>query len=368
MRVLLAADLFTPYVGGIEVLADRVVPALQQRGIEFRIITGHHYLSLGDEDVLNGARIHRFPFRAALEAGDPFGILGLKRRVQQVVAGFSPDLIHHFSTGPSTFFIDSGRIPTVSSLQQRIQENCRKPESLIYRTLARSDWITACSDDLKREVERLLPEKVGACSAVRNSITLPDVEPAPLPRDVRLLALGRLTDQKGFDIAIKAMPRILERCPDARLRFAGDGPLREPLAALAGELGVRHRVEFLGTIGRERVLEVINESSMLVMPSRWEGLPVAAVEAAGMGRPIVATRVDGIPEIVLDGETGLLIDTESPGQLAAAVGTLIRDRTLADAMGRRGREHARRHFSLAACVDGYERVYRRFESGQQRTQ
>ncbi|OFW13595.1 MAG: hypothetical protein A3H29_08785 [Acidobacteria bacterium RIFCSPLOWO2_02_FULL_67_21] len=356
------ADLFSPYVGGIEVLADRVVPALQKRGTDFMIVTGHHYLHLPDEAILNGSKMYRFPFRATLEAGGPFQILELRKRVRKLIADFAPDLVHHFSTGPSTFFIHSGGVPTVTSLQQRIQENCKKPDSLIYRTLEESDWITTCSEYLKREVEALLPGKVGTCAAVLNSIPLPEVAPVPLPAGAaRLLALGRLTDQKGFDIAIKAMPEILKNAPEVTLRFAGDGPLREPLAALASEFGVQGSIEFLGTIGRDRVIEVLNESSMVVMPSRWEGLPVAAVEAAVMARPIVATRVDGIPEIVLDGETGLLIDTESPQQLAAAVCRLNQNRELAESMGRRGREHARTHFSLATCVDGYERVYRRFD-------
>ena len=201
-------------------------------------------------------------------------------------------------------------------------------------------------------MEALLAAKVGACSAVLNTMTLPEVDPVPLPEGAaRLLALGSLIDQKGLDVAVKAMPEILEKAPGVTLRMAGDGPLRQPLEALARELGVEGSVEFLGTVGRDRLIEVLNETSILVMPSRWEGLPVAAVEAAAMARPIVATRVDGMPEIVLDGETGLLIDPGSVPQLAAAVCRLMEIGGLR-VDGSPRAEHA--PLLAVTCADGYE--------------
>jgi glycosyltransferase involved in cell wall biosynthesis len=137
---------------------------------------------------------------------------------------------------------------------------------------------------------------------------------------------GRLTRQKELDVALRA----LAETPGLTLVVLGDGPEREPLARLAGELGVDGRVRFLGSGGRDDVLRLFRGVDAAVLSSGWENLPHTVVEALAVGTPVVATAVGGVPEIVKDGENGLLVPPGSPGALAAALRRLLAEPGLRD--------------------------------------
>src|SRR5206468_1041812 len=108
--------------------------------------------------------------------------------------------------------------------------------------------------------------------------------------------LGRLIPAKGFDLAITAFSLLVERFPNARLVIAGDGPARSTLEAQVASLKIRNTVEFTGWIAPDQVPDLINTATMVLMPSRREGLPLVGIEAALMRRPLIATRVGGLPE------------------------------------------------------------------------
>jgi glycosyltransferase involved in cell wall biosynthesis len=137
---------------------------------------------------------------------------------------------------------------------------------------------------------------------------------------------GRLTRQKELDVALRA----LAETPGLTLVVLGDGPEREPLTRLAGELGVDGRVRFLGSGGRDDVLRLFRGVDAAVLSSGWENLPHTVVEALAVGTPVVATAVGGVPEIVKDGENGLLVPPGSPAALAAALRRLLADTGLRD--------------------------------------
>src|SRR5437667_346780 len=142
------------------------------------------------------------------------------------------------------------------------------------------------------------------------SMTANGIEPprrdAPIPDgQPRLACIGRLDVQKGFDVAIQALPKVRAATPAVRLVVAGDGLERDRLRTLAEEVGVADIVEFLGAVDRRRVAEVLSEALAVVIPSRYEGLPLVALEAAWAGRPVVATDAPGLSEAVVPGETAL---------------------------------------------------------------
>jgi glycosyltransferase involved in cell wall biosynthesis len=170
--------------------------------------------------------------------------------------------------------------------------------------------------------------------------------------------VGRLIHQKGFDIAIRGFALIADRYPTARLILVGDGDQRESLENLAQQLRLEGRVDFLGLVAPARVHQLLADATLVVMPSRWEGLPVAAVEASMSGRPIIGTRVAGIPEVVIDGRTGLIIESESPQAIADGIVTLLDDPSLAIALGKAARVHALESFTMDRCVNSYDALYR----------
>ncbi|HEX3273916.1 MAG TPA: glycosyltransferase family 4 protein [Gemmatimonadales bacterium] len=164
-----------------------------------------------------------------------------------------------------------------------------------------------------------------------------------------LLSVGRLAEtHKGFDRSVEALPAILAGAPDTHLVMAGPGDPAE-LAALADQLGVRERVHFLGLVPRERLLALYAACDLLLLPGREvrgsaEGFGIVFLEAALAGKPSVAGRVGGAREAVSDGQTGLLVDGDSPAEVAKAVLTLLGDPALRDRLGQAARERALREF------------------------
>jgi glycosyltransferase involved in cell wall biosynthesis len=171
--------------------------------------------------------------------------------------------------------------------------------------------------------------------------------PPPMTRPVLAFA-GRLTAAKNLDAAVRAV----ERLPGATLVVIGDGEERQRLEALAGE-----RVRFVGARPRGEVLGLLAAADIAVLPSAWENFPHAAVEALAMGTPVVATRVGGVPEIVRDGENGILVDAGDDDAFAEALARVLGD----DALRRRLAEAAApsvSRFAKDAVYGELERILR----------
>jgi glycosyltransferase involved in cell wall biosynthesis len=168
--------------------------------------------------------------------------------------------------------------------------------------------------------------------------------PDPVPADARvLLCVCRLEPQKGVDVAIRALADV----PDAHLVVLGEGPQRAELERLAGD-----RVHLLGRV--PDVAAWLRRADVLVHPARWEGFGLALLEAMLASLPVVATEVSSIPEIVVDGETGLLVRPDDPSALAAALNRVLADPA---GYGERGRARARAEFSVARMTDRTLAVY-----------
>jgi glycosyltransferase involved in cell wall biosynthesis len=167
-----------------------------------------------------------------------------------------------------------------------------------------------------------------------------------------LLAVCRLEPQKGVDVAIRALAPIRERHPRAELVVLGEGPQRAELEQLAAALGVP--VHLPGRV--PDVAAWLRRADLLVHPARWEGFGLALLEAMLASLPVVATNVSSIPEIVADGETGLLVPPDDPSALAAAVGRALED---PGAYGAAGQARARAGFSVARMAERTLEVYRR---------
>jgi glycosyltransferase involved in cell wall biosynthesis len=168
--------------------------------------------------------------------------------------------------------------------------------------------------------------------------------------------VGRLEAQKGHRYLFDAWPAVVREYPDARLAVVGEGSLRAPLAAQAQALGVADSVLFLGF--RPDVPRVLDALDALALPSLYEGMPLTVIEASAMACPVVATAVDGTPEVVEDGVTGWLVPPADPPALARALVRTLADPERARAVGRAGRERVLRRFDLATQVDATARVYR----------
>jgi glycosyltransferase involved in cell wall biosynthesis len=163
---------------------------------------------------------------------------------------------------------------------------------------------------------------------------------------------GRMTAQKGWDVLLEAAARLAADRGDLAWLLVGDGPLRGALTRRAADLGVAAR--FIGA--RSDMADVLDCADVVVLASRSEGLPFTLLEAMALGKPIVATRVGGVPEVLEEGRSGRLVPRDDPAALASAIATVL-DAPDAAAMGARGRARVETSFTLDGMVRAVERVY-----------
>ena len=171
----------------------------------------------------------------------------------------------------------------------------------------------------------------------------------------RLLCIGRLIPIKGHLVLLRALAQARARVPDVTLHLAGRGPLEPALKAYARELGISEAVRFLGFVSP--VQRAIEESAIVVVPSLGEGFGMVALEAMERARPVVASAVGGLPEIVEDGVTGLVVGLSDAEALADAIVSLAGDLKRATAMGAAGRGRALTVFTPERCARRIEALY-----------
>jgi glycogen(starch) synthase len=364
MRILFWSELFWPYVGGAEVLASKLLPALRNRGYEFIVVTSQDYLDLPDEGQHEGIPIYRFPFRKALAGGAIDKLIETRQRVVELKQTFKPDLIHIMGVNPSVLLhlqtAGAHRAPVLVRINQEILPmEGAGPETLMGRVLRAADWVTSVSATILEDMHRWLPETMLRSSVIYSGLGIQS-HAEPLPSGPpRLLCLGRLIPAKGFDLALAALSVVVDRFPNVRLVVAGDGSARPQLERKVVELGLGKVVEFLGWVNPDAVPTLLSTATMVLMPSRREGLPLVGVQAALMGRAIVATRVGGLPEVVVHERTGLLIEKEDSVALAEAITLLLSHPETAIQMGQAASRRAREMFSWERCVDAYDALYRK---------
>ncbi len=329
MRVLFWSESFWPYMGGAQFFASKLLSGLRERGHEFIVVTRQDDPDLPKEACFKGFPIYRFPFYTALADGNVSQMIAIRQQVALLKRRFAPDLVHVNCFGLSILFhLDTTRAhpaPLLVTLQSEKYEPVVKHDTLLERTLRAADWVTGPSERTVEYARQLVPNFVPPISRIFYGMEMPPILPLPLPIDPpRLLCLGRLVPNKGFDLALTAFAGLAERFPGVKLIIAGDGPVRSELEHQTEDLGLRERVDFLGWIAPEQVPALINTATVVVVPSRaWEAMPLAALEAALMARPVVAARDAGLPEAVVHQKTGLLVEKEDSVGLAQALAFLL---------------------------------------------
>ena len=179
-----------------------------------------------------------------------------------------------------------------------------------------------------------------------------------LPEDAFVVGwVGRMTAVKRTDAVVQTLQKLVERGVDAHVLLVGDGPDRDHLERYAHDLGVIRRCLFLGY--QDDVARFYDAIDVMLLPSVNEGTPVSVIEALAAGRPTVATRVGGVPDVVRDGVDGFLVDSADPDELAARLAELAADPELRARMGAAGREHVVARYAVERLVDDVDALYRR---------
>jgi len=316
-------------------------------------------------------------YDASRDQGVPTSIIGINgaidlrwaRAFSALVRKERVAVIHAHEFTANAYGSFMGRImgvPVVATVHGKNYYAEQVKRRMAYRYVSRVSRMVAVSEDLKQFIVRRVGVAENRVNVIYNGVEL--AGPPPLDQlsairaDLRLGefdhvigAVGSLYPVKGHIHLIRALPDILRACPRTLLLVVGRGELEQALKAEVAKWDLDSRVRFLGF--RNDVPALLSLFDVFVLPSLSEGLSMALLEAMAAGKPVVATRVGGNSELVLDGDTGFLVDAESPESISDRVVAILRDRQQAARMGDRGRRRVRDKFSFRAMVDHYQSYY-----------
>ena len=236
---------------------------------------------------------------------------------------------------------------------------------MVDEIVAESNHVTVVSQTLYDRLKAAIPGVASRLTLIHNAVPttfaaaaddLPATE-VEFPR-WDILLVGQLIHRKGGDVFLDALARVRARIPTVRAAFAGAGSFEEELRAQVSRLDLDSNVEFLGELSREKLTAAYRSAKLLVIASRSEGLPLVLLEALWLGVPVVATAVDGLPEVVVEDVNGLLVPPEDAGALADALLRLLLDSDLRRRLGHQARNSIVDRFSPEATTEKYLDVYR----------
>jgi glycosyltransferase involved in cell wall biosynthesis len=375
IKVLTLTDQLVYLGGGAERVAMEIATRLDQSRFESVFCASRYWDGLENERVqeaerrMQGAGVRYFGLGRRTRT-DIYRWLGLRRLLRQERV----DVIHAHMFGSNAWGTVIGRlarVPVIVAHEHTWSFEGRPLRRLVDREVigrGSSAFIAVSRDDQRKmiEIEGVNPKKI---LHVPNGIAAP---PPPSGADVRaelgipaearvIGTVSVLRPQKALDVFVRASARLLRERPDLYVLLAGDGPLRGELTALVESLGVQDRLLMLGY--RSDASDVIAALEVAVSSSAYEGSPLAVMEYMESARPIVATRVGGVPDLIEDGVNGLLVDAADEAGLAAAIGRMLADPEAARRMGEAARERRRREFTVDLMVRRFEALYERLSNG-----
>lgn len=345
-RLILLAEASSPHTA-------RWAQTLTLRGWDVRVVS----LRPG---AIEGVEVHCGP-RAW---GPKIAYLAAVPSVKALIRHLRPAIVHaHYATSYGLLGALSGFRPlVVSTWGSDVFDFPRRGpihRALLSWSLRAADALTATSEALAAETGKYAPGR--DVSVVPFGVDLGAYRPEPETAEPAIGCLKHLERIYGQDVLMRAFALVRAARPDSpvRLRLAGSGSQRDALDRLAMDLGIADRVDFAGRIPTADIPAFMSGLAVFAMPSRAESFGVAAVEAAASGRPVVASRVGGLPEVVADGETGILVPPEDPARLAEALVTLLDDAVLRQRMGQAGRKLVETRYDWNANVSRMEEIYER---------
>jgi glycosyltransferase involved in cell wall biosynthesis len=352
LRILVYSD--SPAIGGAEVALGYLL-----QGLDPAVDVGGLALdrTVGERIAADRAGTTVCVVPAPRSAWD----LAAVRRHGRAIRAFAPDIVHANQTWPlgcscgevAALVVPGVRVLAVHHLP--LETAVPRLRRLSGVALARAlDAHVAVGERVARIVERYLRLPAGSVRSVPNGVPSPPVRIAPSPQtgELRVGALGRLTDQKRIDGLVRALSAI----PNMRLTLVGDGPQRRDLERLASALGVAERLEITGWVNDPRAW--LPRFNVLAVPSLWEGMPLAILEAMHAGLPVVASDVGSVAEAVSDEQTGFVVPPGDDAALVDRLRCLQDDPELRRRMGESAKSIAASRFTVATMARGYEAVYR----------
>ena len=373
-RICFLSPRFYPFTGGVEVFSYELTRRLAKMGYDIQVLTTD-FESRPGSDIIEGIKVQRyrilfFAFRTPVIPHIPLKILFRKF-----------DLIHVISTYPT--FTDIALL-TGKALNKPVVVTHqldggaegwlgRAITKFYHRTVASplihlADRVVSTSHSYASTSPILSPilDRVKVIpNAVDETIFHPSVDGSRVAAEYglensrNLLFVGRLVPYKGIEYLLSALKILHNEFADIHLLIVGDGELKEKLTHQADKLGITRQVNFVGHIPNSRLPAFYVNSELAVLPSisRLEAFGITLIEAMACGKPVVASSIPGVKEVVHEGATGFLVPPKDPTALARAISRIIRKKNLAEKMGRRARKRVEEKYTWKRVASSYDRLY-----------
>lgn len=350
--------------GGAEIQVSRLARGFSQRGCAVSVISMIAPEALADELEAAGVQVHCLNMSPGIP--NPAAIL----RLRQILCRFRPHVVHSH-IAHANILSRVTRVLTSFPILVCTAHNTNEGGRALMLAYRCTDWLADLTTNVSRAgVEHQVRRRVASASRLRfvpNGLDLEQFHADPslraclrkelsLGADFAWLAVGRIEKAKDYPNMIDAFARVTAGNPKAILLIAGRGTGEGELQNAIKQHGISDRVRLLGI--RNDVHALMNAADAYVMSSRWEGMPLVLQEAAAVGMPIVTTDVGGNREVVLAGESGLVVPPQDPGALASAMQTLmVLPPSERARMGGRGRSHVEACFGMDRVLDQWQSIY-----------
>lgn len=375
MRIALFPSAYHPAVGGVEEATRHLGRQLVALGHHVLILTERWPRHLPAVERIEGIDVHRIPFRTPAnnlksQISYPLTHHRIRAKVRDVLGTFRPDLLHVQCIGGNAFYARLAKedlhLPLFVTTQGDLSLyagthylNSRFMDRELPKVIRAADYLTACSQHTLEEMVQAMGSNC-ACptQAILNGISLQAFERQAPYQHHRpyILGLGRLIHKKGFDLLLKAY--AIADLTEHDLIIAGAGEEETALKALATKLSIQDRVHFFGMANREQVRALFQGCAFYVLPSRKEPQGIVLLEAMAAEKATLASRVGGIPEVLVDNETGLLVSPEDVKAIAKALQVLADNPQACRRMGLNARRHATQ-FDWALITETYIEAYKK---------
>lgn len=365
MYILHVTKKLPPIVGGDATAVSSLARVQTRRGFVVDILT---YRAPGVEET---ERVHPVGPQQSPQQLDRIGLrriramTAMRRWADEHLGELQPDVIHAHAVDVGLPVSRAARprgIPVILTChgvwfsgRSRIH-----PLGWLERSLIRGGRYAAITSVDRVSVDALRRAGFSSVELIPNGVDMEEFEGAgPTNGPFRFLFVGRHVHQKGLDVLVKAVALLRkEGGPAFGVEIAGDGPVTDKIRKMSEQLHVGDAIHFLGPLSRDRLREAYRRADAFVLPSRYEGLPIALLEAWSAALPVIATSVGGIPDLAGHGNA-ILVPPEDPDALCQAMARILNDPSMREQMGRTGRDLVRRDYTWDAIADRYEALYRR---------
>jgi len=338
------------------------VTAFKQRGHDVYLLTMH------PSDKYSLSNIKKYE----LNIPPPWGYYLNCWETRSILKYIQPDLLNtHYASGYGTlsrlvFFkptllsiwgSDVYDFPYQSHLKQKI----------LRKNLAAPNFLASTSENMKLQTKKFIMSNLHI-EVTPFGVDMEMFSPQP-DRDPKYITIGmvkRMAPKYGPEFLIKAFAIVNKNYTNLRLILVGGGTQEEELKSLAHSLGITEKCQFVGAVPHKDVPRWLNRFDIYCAPSVSESFGVAVVEASACGLPVIVSRVGGLPEVVQNNKTGIIIPPKDVAALARALETLITNEELRKSMGKSGREFVQQFYDWELCVDKMEQLYYQVVDGHKR--